>query len=420
VWCSRFKLLGGERWPKDIDKAIKTRTFRMIALLSHSSINKENPSRERQLALALSKERGEEDFLIPLNLDGLKPTEIGWELSETNWVPFENWASGFAQLLEVLARLGAPRPLDTVGATAAIETFRPSQILAENKERVISNCLRVLDVPPFIHTYSASRNVGFLEQRQLDKEWASYKTHDRTFLAFCDPPDPVRDSVDLAFSKLDSIEWAIHRTIRAVNARHVATNLIKRSLIAKCGQRGMEIADDVKSAYFPPGLVPKNKLNHKSYTGRKVPIQVLGERKFGTGRMRYQLGVGFWLRSDVLDVPVVQLKIRLQATDPANPDLGAKGANARRKKVAKSWFNHDWLSRQLAIVQFLAENSERIVIGPTPSEQIVIDANALEVKVAPSINDKKLARLREKMKALNASMTSLDEDGLGDSADDES
>lgn len=34
VWIDRFKMLGGERWPKDIDRAIKTRTFRMIALLS--------------------------------------------------------------------------------------------------------------------------------------------------------------------------------------------------------------------------------------------------------------------------------------------------------------------------------------------------------------------------------------------------
>jgi hypothetical protein len=50
----RLKLLGGERWPKDIDTAIKARTFRMVALLSRSSKDKPNPAKERQLALALS------------------------------------------------------------------------------------------------------------------------------------------------------------------------------------------------------------------------------------------------------------------------------------------------------------------------------------------------------------------------------
>ncbi len=42
VWIDRFKLLAGEPWPSDIDRAIKTRTFRMIALLSQHSRAKEN------------------------------------------------------------------------------------------------------------------------------------------------------------------------------------------------------------------------------------------------------------------------------------------------------------------------------------------------------------------------------------------
>ncbi len=31
AWCDRVKLLGGESYPRDIDKAIKTQTFRMLA-----------------------------------------------------------------------------------------------------------------------------------------------------------------------------------------------------------------------------------------------------------------------------------------------------------------------------------------------------------------------------------------------------
>jgi hypothetical protein len=72
VWCDRFKMLGGERWPEDIDDAIKTQTLRMLHLLSKYSLHKENPSKERQLGLTLSKEH-KEDFLIPLNVDGIRP-----------------------------------------------------------------------------------------------------------------------------------------------------------------------------------------------------------------------------------------------------------------------------------------------------------------------------------------------------------
>ena len=38
VWCDRVKLLGGESYPRDIDKAIKTQTFRMLALISKNSL----------------------------------------------------------------------------------------------------------------------------------------------------------------------------------------------------------------------------------------------------------------------------------------------------------------------------------------------------------------------------------------------
>src|SRR5690242_5913167 len=62
VWCDRFKVFGGDRWPKDIDDAIRRRTFRLIALISRFSLEKPNPTKERQLALALSKERNEADF----------------------------------------------------------------------------------------------------------------------------------------------------------------------------------------------------------------------------------------------------------------------------------------------------------------------------------------------------------------------
>ena len=57
VWLDRMKLLGGEPWPQDIDVAIKERTFRMLALLSEHSLKKPNPSKERTLALNISRAR---------------------------------------------------------------------------------------------------------------------------------------------------------------------------------------------------------------------------------------------------------------------------------------------------------------------------------------------------------------------------
>jgi len=57
VWCDRIKLLGGESYPEDIDNAIKNRTFRFLGLVSHASLRKPNPRKERTTAHNIARER---------------------------------------------------------------------------------------------------------------------------------------------------------------------------------------------------------------------------------------------------------------------------------------------------------------------------------------------------------------------------
>jgi hypothetical protein len=86
-------------------------TFRVLALLSHASLNKDNPRKERTLALSIGRERGI-DFLIPLNVDGLRSAELDWMTSDITFIPFyKSWAEGLAQLLKKLEDISAPRPI---------------------------------------------------------------------------------------------------------------------------------------------------------------------------------------------------------------------------------------------------------------------------------------------------------------------
>ena len=106
VWCDRFELLGGERFPRDIDRAIKEKAFRLLALLSKPSLEKENPTKERTLALNVGKERGI-DFLIPLMIEPLKATDLNWMVSDITYIPFDqSWAVGLKQLVEKLFEIG--------------------------------------------------------------------------------------------------------------------------------------------------------------------------------------------------------------------------------------------------------------------------------------------------------------------------
>ena len=101
------QLRGGAAFPSVIDEAIKTRTFRLVAVMSHASSHKANPERERQVALAIARERAV-DFLIPLNM-GLTPSELPFQVANLNFLPFmQSWAEGLSSLLSTLRHAGTP------------------------------------------------------------------------------------------------------------------------------------------------------------------------------------------------------------------------------------------------------------------------------------------------------------------------
>ena len=79
VWSERFKLLGGETYPDDVDDAIKNRTFRFLGLYSQASVNQEI-MRQRSLALGIGEERNQ-DFSYTF--------KRGWCRSETVGLRYE-------------------------------------------------------------------------------------------------------------------------------------------------------------------------------------------------------------------------------------------------------------------------------------------------------------------------------------------
>ena len=120
VWCSRFPLLGGERYPRNVRAAIAERTFRVLALVSRTSHSAPAAAAERALALDAAPARGS-GFLIALTVDEECAATGQVAFPSTPLIPFhERWETGFAQLLATLRSVEAPRPLAN-GADVALE-----------------------------------------------------------------------------------------------------------------------------------------------------------------------------------------------------------------------------------------------------------------------------------------------------------
>lgn len=395
VWCDRFKLLGGESYPQDIDDSIKYRTFRLIALLSRFSISKPNPTKERTLALNIARDRNI-DFLIPLNLDGLKPTELNWMISDLTFIPFdESWAEGLKKLLKKLESINAPMPLKN-GKQIAAETFFPKEIISNSPETIHTNLLKFIQIPEAIKRFQLNRKLEKGEKEFLSKSWAFYQIDKNTVLSFHSPQNILHNNLIAKYN--GGSAWQLVKEIDGIKTINVVTNLLKKSLITKCLGNGLEWSKDHHYLYFPKGLMNKDKIIFKDYYGKKTWLLAVSERKNRqqanklASKYRYHLSPTFKIMRNINEEILLRLKVRLYITWDNGEPMLPRSALSRRKNICKYWYNHEWLNKLLAICQFLSEGEETITIGELPNEKIVISSNMLKFTAPFGINEELLAK----------------------------
>jgi len=396
VWIDQFELLGGERYPAEIDVAIKRRTFRSLALLSRSSIDKPNPTKERTLALNLATKR-REDFVIPLNLDGLDPTELDWMSSDLTFIPFDTvWALGFRQLLERLEKLKAPSLATGAGPLAAREAVRSSLGATDQPEILRSNLFPILSWPDVIYQYRFTREVSTADVLQMAERWPFYfrpaAPHQRQLALAFEPPPGNAFGAARVIREAAAV-WDSVREVAGIPIWHVLKPLTTRAVYHTCRSLGLKESPDGSYVYFPAGLLPDERHTFTTYTGRRVPLLVTGERSFrGTDRFRYNLGFYFNPLRLPGGLPCLKIGIKLRLTDIQGAELPAATAFARRKSVTRTWHHHQFISRTLGIASFLSDDNGKIRCGE--EGQLVIQGTPLTVSSSVSIDEASLPKGR--------------------------
>ncbi len=395
VWCDRIKLFGGESFPREIDNAIKNRTFRLLALLSPASIDKPNPTKERTLALAIAKER-KIDFMIPLNL-GLRATELNWMLSDLTYIDFQtNWADGLAQLLKALDKAKASRALAN-GRDVVVASLLPSDLTVPGSELLHSNLFPVLAIPDVLTSFYFYQLPGSLEREAMGREWPGYRINGHTFVAFQPPPaaeDHWRHKI------IDADRWREKAAIHGVPSRNIVSNLIQKCLRVQCLKKGMKVTDRGDWLHMPKGLLPGDKTQFIGLDGKKTWVSVVGERSFfrpGQRSEPYQhfLAPVFIIRQDLGAEFMVRLFVRVHVANRRGKSYPPHSAHARRKAATKDWWNWEWGNRHLAVMQFLAGGKDEIVIGDRPEHSLRIAAFPLGFVSAIKVADDEIDKRRK-------------------------
>ena len=406
AWCDRFELLGGERFPRDIDKAIKEKTFRLLAILSKASLEKENPTKERTLALNISKER-KIDFLIPLKAEPLSATDLNWTVSDITYIPFhESWASGLAQLLKKLEKIDAPRNLANGGQVAA-GAFVDVDLIEQKTEKLHSNLIEVKGIPEIVQRFQLRRAPSPLEADQMFSEWPVYRVDETTYLAFQRPPVFLADKLNI--QSVGGAMWRDLPTIDGFKSGDVVSSLLRRSIESRCLRRGLVADQEQKLLYFPNGLVKGNKLSFMGYDGKRSYVLAVGQRTKSGSKYRYHLAPQFLVRRSLAHEYSIVLRVRLRITDLEDRALPRFSALARRKHLCAQWWNSEWLKRQLAILAHLADGGDAISIGQG-NEEVRIAASFTNYSADYGINEAALGvtRTEEELAYLDAGVDDID------------
>lgn len=418
IWCDRMNLLGGESYPNDIDDAIKSRTFRLLAVLSRNSVRKPNPLKERTLALNLARERNE-NFMVPLNLDGLSPTDLGWMISDLTFVPFYlGWAEGLAQLLKGLEASGAPKTFIN-GRSAAISWFDAKALVVPREERLWSNVAEIIELPTDIYRYEMEQILPKEQKLELLKLWP-HLAEGEVFWSFIYPPGDLTERYRLR-ERGKITDWKSARS-RDVSIRQIAVRVFNQSLKSICLTRGLKVTPDGRLCYFPEGLLPNDRLTFRSYDNERTWVKATGLRNFkaltGKESCRYHLApdLRVWLDHELGSL--IQVRVHLFLTTLEGQSLEEKPALRRRKRICRAWWNYEWLSRTLAILQFLAGDSAAIEIGKAESQRMLVSRLPLGVSVEYGLDETLLVPSKLEGEESEGALLDLEEDATGRRAGD--
>jgi hypothetical protein len=396
VWCKGLNSIENN-YPKDVSKAMKAEVFRFISIYSDSSLKNNEVNIQRNLALSIGEVK-EIDFIIPLKLNDFDYSLID-ATQKLSFISFqENWAIGLRQLLENLNSINSPKSLIN-GKEIAAQHFFEKDILTGQPEELYSNCFAIKKVPNVIYRFKV--NYDFTDEESQNFLWAYKKVNDELVFSFQHPPKELLDKFRIteiggdSWKDTSKLAWKDKSEDKWIYSNNLVTELIKKSVIAKCHQKGLVFCPETNLHYFPNGLLDRNRIAFSYPDGtRNRPISVVGKRKYyrpmnQSEEYIYHLAPTFFVKKNLFQEYSVILRIRIYLTDVSNVTLVNIKRNSRRKHLCKGWWNDDWFKRILLISQFLSDGSE-IVIGDLPKEQVILSVFPTSFHASNGIDERKL------------------------------
>lgn len=358
TWCDVTRLLGGEDFWNDIERAIRDDAFKVLYVLSKDSNHKPGSLKELKVAQSVQAKSKLPDFVIPLRIDDLPFDEINIELSRVNAVDFsESWATGLKQLIAKLEKDQTPKDArfgpDTVRAWWENETATGSG-LSESDESHFSNWFRIR-LPDHIYVHT----IGGLFAG--DPEFGFPTLFRKGLLTFAPAEDLAAGLGTLhvqATVKIPTREF-LHDGDReeTTENRNAVTAFIRSAwqlLAASRGLSAYQMANDQPAYYFKSDNLKESEVKFTGVGGRRGRRALMGYKTTLKGKRHWHFGVS--AQPAVHPEPMLMFKNHVVFSDDGLKiweDSPERMHKARRSQC-KQWWNDDWRDRLLASLAWMA------------------------------------------------------------------
>jgi hypothetical protein len=395
VWCDLTKLLGGERFWDDIQAAIRDRTVKFLYVLSKTSNVKDSPRDELEVALKEQRLEKLKDFVIPLWIDDLPPSDFYIRLTNLVAIPFrKGWRPGFATLLEKLERDAVPKR-DGFGPEAVRSwwrTFRsPTFAVRETPETLLSNWFPVAPVEYHLHDLRRADPGPLTLPDALPHPAVHHNQYLVTFATAADMAPylgPLHIEGTRHFTLSPSMDGEVEGFWTRREKTAAITQLLNQAwqqFVVRRGLPSFGFANKRLAFYFKLGTAKDDRVEYFDDDGTRhwrnvVGTTTRGANADGTPRLRYW---HFSLEARAVVNPRLGFMVKphvLFSDDGATIWSSSAQLHRARRSHCRQWWNDRWRDLILGTMAWLAEGQEgvRLPVGQTGT--VSVSVTPLEIE----------------------------------------
>jgi hypothetical protein len=392
VWADLFALRGGTPFWSSIEEALRTRAKKVVFVVSRHSVDPSRNGVRNELSVADGVRRSLKDpeFIIPVRIDDTPFDQLPIQVHQLNALDFsEGWGATLVGLLETLEAAGVPR--STVDQSTAFESWRhaagPDAVQVEAApERVLTNLSLISSLP---------ERVSFLEfvgdNTKIDAALKDTKIpharHLRLIVTAADV-EVLQERLPTQFQlKVHShipFETFLNGVARnqpglsGSDARNMMTGLLRQHIELFLETKGL-LRHETAGApayYFPLGLVPSEKVNYRSGTGKLTWKKIAGRSQRNNVYWHLAMKVNVSLPPPRL----VRFKPYICFSEDGRKALAdVRKAAALRRSFCRNWWNPQWRQLQEAFNAFLLGDQEAILIPLSGGQFLTLSPRLAEL-----------------------------------------